>query len=164
MITRIEENFFQCKVDNNVFEISFLPNLDLYLSCNILSDREFNINVGIELYNMFNFICENLKSDFMNKLNVMGENPFVNHEIIIYSDEEQIQNANILKIKKSNEKIVLSFIQNNELNPYNYCSVRIRNSGSRYMQVNVYFMQMFNKLKNEYPFNFYETNFIRMKK
>lgn len=77
-----------------------------------------------------------------------------NKTITWYSDETAHEVANILKIKKAEEKFIIEFYTQPYINGYdedfhspNHISVRFRNSGSSYDPFNIVFMKMYNKMQ-----------------
>lgn len=73
--------------------------------------------------------------------------------VVWYSDETAHEVANILKIKKTEDKFVLEFFVQPHLDGYDedfhsssYISIRFRNSGSSYDPFNTVFMRMYNKM------------------
>lgn len=87
-----------------------------------------------------------------------------NKEIIEWnSDDDIYERANILKIKKEEDKFVLEFIRPKTDNidyTFRYperISIRFSNSGSRYNPYNIIIMSLFNKLQ-EYDPNYHQMD------
>ncbi len=63
-----------------------------------------------------------------------------------YSDSIYDEKANLLKIEKNNDKIILTFFDNPD-DPIFGFGIRICNSGSKYDPFNICFMNLFNKFQ-----------------
>ena len=71
-----------------------------------------------------------------------------------YSDETVHEVANILKIRKEDDRFIIEFSSQPHLDGYdedfhsaNYIPIRFRNSGSSYSPFNIVFMRMYNAMK-----------------
>lgn len=78
----------------------------------------------------------------------------LNNTITWYSDETCHEVANILKIKKENEKFTIEFMMQpyirgyvRDVNSAKSITIRFSNSGSRYDPFNTIFMRMYNNMK-----------------
>lgn len=69
-----------------------------------------------------------------------------NSTIIWYSDNIYDEKANILRIEKEDDKIILTFIDNPNDPTFGF-GIRICNSGSKYDPFNICFMNLFNQLQ-----------------
>ncbi|MDD3186868.1 MAG: hypothetical protein PHD02_00100 [Bacilli bacterium] len=147
------------------FQIIFSGNLDLYWRCldRIESDQEsiqYTItkeNYPIYLlfeelyervrdYNIFNSkkLNENLKK--RDKRN--SQRLFQDGVIEYHCDDYDYDESDMFKIKPTEEGFAIIFEKGNRAKEYKRsCAIRIRNSGSRYNNFNIIFMEVYKKLK-----------------
>lgn len=166
---------------NNALVISFQGNLDLYFALrseniDINKSNDFIITKeNMTIYNLF----ENLYNDIKN-INLFDETVYTETDktgyrlynksnynelynsdtniITWYSDETAHEVANILKIKKEDEKYILNFFVQPSIKGYyeDFYSkysiiIRFSNSGSRYAPFNICFMRLYNNLQKYDP-------------
>ena len=159
--------------------ISFCGNLDLYWSLHskdtskdntfVITKENFgiyklflelyddieNINIFDYEYTDFDFSIEDAKNMYRDN-NKSNYNELFNKEdktITWYSDETAHEVANILKIKKEDERFIIKFYVQKDIKGYShdfkslhYIPIRFRNSGSSYDPFNCLFMKMYNKM------------------
>jgi len=94
---------------------------------------------------------------------------YINHNLLFqdeiiswHSDSTIFEDANIVNIKKEEEKIILEFILYNK-EMFDEDSIRFCNSGSRYKPFNLVFMEMFQKFQ-EYDAEYINKKEVRQKK
>ena len=145
-----------------VLKIFYGDNGDLYFD--IFGDRKINndgfnytsflINCDDSLFTFFENLYDDIKeylvfdSDRLNNhLRCMhaNENLIINEKIIFYSDSTYDDNANIMKISKNEDSILLEFIDNPDDYIFGF-GIRISNSGSKYKPFNICFMKLFNDI------------------
>ena len=68
-------------------------------------------------------------------------------EVKWYSDEIYDEKANVMTIRKENDKIVFSFLRNPDDPTFGF-GVRICNSGSKYEPINLKYMDFYNRINN----------------
>ena len=140
--------------DKKTFVIT-KENYYAYMLFEKLFDDIKNINIFDEKDSLFdiNFFEEKNKYKLHNYANYNELYDFDNKIITWYSDETAHEVANILKIKKDDDKFILNFyIQphrygyDRDFHSNNYIPIRFRNSGSRYAPFNVVFMRMYRNM------------------
>lgn len=108
----------------------------------ILNCQVYNIDEELEISTFSG-------SKYLNeKLKRMNANRELVHNGIVewYSDSVYDEKANLLKIEKIDEEIVLTFYDNPK-DPIFGFGIRICNSGSKYDPFNICFMNLFNKFQ-----------------
>lgn len=138
---------FEVEINDDIFYIEFLNNLDLYWYTNFKNDSScvqlIITKENMYLYNLIDLLfleaksCSKLDSDFPY---------FFNDTLYYYSDEDMYDCADFLSIEKKDDYIIKFNKSLSKSNLDWYTSIRIRNNGSRYKNLNVPFMKMYNDL------------------
>lgn len=160
------------KQDNKTMKIFYGANGDLYFDSfgernkdsNGIYSVNFYIDKNDEIYSNFEELVNNIldcnifelddlnydkKSD-QNLKNSSNYNALVCDNVITwYSDEIYDERANLLKIEKTDNGILLTFFDNPD-DPLFGFGIRICNSGSKYDPFNICFMNFYNKLQEFY--------------
>lgn len=131
-------------------------NYELYNSFEILFEDIKNINIYDD--SSIDFVNEEEYKERFKKYNNSHYNDLYDEEtdtITWVSDETGYQVANILKIKKFNDKFVVQFLTQQYIEGYEreynlrgMRGIRFRNSGSRYTPFNAIFMRMYFNIQN----------------
>lgn len=156
------------KTNNGNIDIRFQDNYDLYwyyIPTKKTSDNTVIITPeNLFVYNLFNDLYEafSINDPYANSI-IKDEikhtyagtnNPFVDNKIIWYSDDNALDNANVLTIEKIDEIYKITFERkDNRLG--RVIPIRISNSGSRYYPFNTVFMSMYRLLEN-YNFDYHQ--------
>ena len=137
--------------EKKLLKIHYGANGDLYFGvfgvrCEVdeITTTTFEIDRENEMYLSF----EKLYNSIINHDDKQELEELLNgNDIKWYSDETYDENANVMIIKKENEKLVFTFINNPE-DPTRGFGVRICNHGSKYDPLNIKFMDFYNSLQN----------------
>ena len=136
--------------DNNAFDMTVGGNFDLYwIPENHKKNRVFNINKEDEFtFVMFEKLFEAVEKHDDKYC------PVLRDDTITYISEDWPEDeANVLKITKSEDLIRIEFVKNEERPlwsaPHMGCTICFCNSGSRVPRVESQFMRMFNYLAYE---------------
>lgn len=143
--------------NKNVLKIFYGGNGDLYfdifgehtIDSNGIYSAAICISQSDELYSDF----EELFTNILN-CNLVGADKnydsLINDGVINwYSDEIYDEKANLLKISKTGNGIVLTFFDNPDDPTFGF-GIRISNSGSKYDPFNIFFVDFFNKIQENY--------------
>lgn len=141
------------KKGNKELAMIFGGNQDLYFNIKgpkeMLDDEVFDKKIDMLIRNedeewlCFNRLINRVKEDEeINKQVGL----FKNNAINWYSDDECIESANLLCIKRENEGIRLTFLNNPNVTHLGI-PIRICNSGSRYNPFNMYFMKLYHEFR-----------------
>jgi len=125
---------------------------DLYFDIFGVSEEEkeksvatFEIEQESEIYPFL----EKLYTSIINHENKEDlENLLDGMEVKWYSDEIYDEKANVMTIRKENDKMVFSFFRNPDDHTFGF-GVRICNSGSKYEPINLKYMDFYNSINND---------------
>lgn len=154
MITKFprynEEGRYNLRItdfNGNSFTMMVGGNGDLYwVPENHKINKVFEIDSGDEFaYRVFEQLYDKIV-EVDNKYNPVIKNDVINFISEDYHEDE----ANVLNISKTKDKITIEFIRNENKNawsvPHIGCNICFCNSGSRVPKIEQLFMLMFNKL------------------
>ena len=165
-INKIETNNvnqFEIKKNNKLFYIMYGGDLDIHFYSNNL-DKNDKISFYIDLSDdYFYYLIDELYNDIKNvkyfkdnNLNINESNKLINTDdehnvfyngyIDFHSDLSKFNDASRLIIKEINHNYIIDLIAGKENN--NIIDVRISNSKSRYGNINLVFMKLYNNLCN----------------
>lgn len=145
---------------NKKLHIMFLNNLDLYFTLSEFGD-DLTFIIGkdyYEVYEIFDELYKNILGGVIlsteseielerNREIAKSTGLVIDHQIVWRSDNYPFRTAPYFILKKEGEVYILDFKKPDICDSlFDDISVRVRNSGSRYMWYNIPFMKAFNNL------------------